>query len=98
MANRGLTFKEFCKLPYEERAQRYSELSDHDKFLARCSELTDAKHLFKIPCNSCIHRIKRTLKCEAYPDGIDADHIRAVMEDIKTECGNGYFFQETTTE
>lgn len=36
-----LTFKEWLKLPEEERARRYREMSDHDKFIARCSLPTD---------------------------------------------------------
>lgn len=33
-----MTFEEFMKLPYEERAEAYKELSDHDRFLVRISE------------------------------------------------------------
>ena len=38
MADRNLTFEDFKRLPPEERSRRYEELSDHDKFLARCSQ------------------------------------------------------------
>ena len=33
-----LTIDEFRKLPRPEQEERYKELSDHDKFLARISE------------------------------------------------------------
>ena len=36
MADRNLTFEDFKRLSPEERSRRYEELSDHDKFLARC--------------------------------------------------------------
>ncbi|WP_278849701.1 hypothetical protein [Thomasclavelia spiroformis] len=34
-----LTFKEFMRLSREEQNTRYKELSDHDKFLARMSDV-----------------------------------------------------------
>ena len=37
MADRNLTFEDFKRLSPEERNRRYEELSDHDKFQARCS-------------------------------------------------------------
>lgn len=33
-----LTFDEFCKLTRAEQNERYRELSDHDKFLARMND------------------------------------------------------------
>lgn len=33
-----LTYKEFLKLPREERLRRCNELSDHDAFMVRISE------------------------------------------------------------
>ena len=33
-----LTLKEFRKLPKDEKAERFKELSDHDRFLWRISE------------------------------------------------------------
>lgn len=33
-----MTFEEFMKLPYEERAEAYKTLSDHDRFMVRISE------------------------------------------------------------
>lgn len=33
-----MTFEEFKKLPLNEQAEAYKELSDHDKYLARISE------------------------------------------------------------
>ena len=38
MADRNLTFEDFKRLSPEERNRRYEELSDQDKFLARCSQ------------------------------------------------------------
>ena len=38
MADRNLTFEDFKRLSPEERNRRYEKLSDHDKFLARCSQ------------------------------------------------------------
>lgn len=34
-----LTFKEFMRLSREEQNTRYKELSEHDKFLARMSDV-----------------------------------------------------------
>lgn len=34
-----LTFKEFMRLSREEQNTRYKELSEHDKFLARMSDI-----------------------------------------------------------
>ena len=33
-----LTFKEFQKLSIKERCERYKEMNDHDRFLARISQ------------------------------------------------------------
>lgn len=34
-----ITFEEFMKLPRKEQNIRYKDLSDHDKFLARLSDV-----------------------------------------------------------
>lgn len=34
-----ITFEEFMKLPRKEQNVRYKDLSDHDKFLARISDV-----------------------------------------------------------
>lgn len=34
-----ITFEEFMKLPRKEQNARYKDLSDHDKFLARISDV-----------------------------------------------------------
>ncbi|WP_050697718.1 hypothetical protein [Anaeromassilibacillus senegalensis] len=41
MKNNQLTFKEFRHLPRSEQNNRYKELSDHDKFLARMNDWTN---------------------------------------------------------
>ena len=46
MADRNLTFEDFKRLPPEERSRRYEELSDHDKFLARCSQPSGVQYLY----------------------------------------------------
>ena len=53
MADRNLTFEDFKRLSPEERNRRYEELSDHDKFLARCSQPSGVHGVL---CNTCIHR------------------------------------------
>ena len=65
MADRNLTFEDFKRLPPEERSRRYEELSDHDKFLARCSQPSGVRGVL---CNTCIHRER--ICCKALPDGI----------------------------
>lgn len=39
-----LTFREFIRLPIEEKVKRYVELSDGDKFLARISDYGPSKN------------------------------------------------------
>ena len=36
-----LTYKEWKKLPHEERCTRYKEMSDKDRFIARTTEIYD---------------------------------------------------------
>lgn len=38
MAERNLTFEEWSHLSEGEKGERYRELSDHDKFLARMND------------------------------------------------------------
>jgi hypothetical protein len=94
MAEGNLSFKEFCHLSKEDRIRRYGELSDADKFKARCSEPSDTNYMQNIPCNSCVYRIKNDAVCAAYPDGINPEHIRQVMKNPETDCGKGYRFQK----
>ncbi len=42
-----LTFDEFARLPMKEKAERYVELSDKDKFLARITEF-DALNSYRV--------------------------------------------------
>lgn len=88
MADGSLTAREFWKLSPAERMERCGELSEHEAFVAR---LTDPTPPVSPPCNRCEFYL-RYAKCDAYPDGIPADHIRAVMEDQTIECGNGFRF------
>lgn len=81
---------EFWSLPtFEERCRRYAQLSDHDKFLVRCS-MPPGPEIW-IPCNDCKYNLGYA-KCEAYPNGLSADHIRAVMADQTIECGDGFHY------
>lgn len=91
MADGTLSFEEFCKLPTEEeRCNRYVELSDHDKFRARISMNPSA---ISPPCNICRYYFGFA-KCEAFPGGISAEHISAVMQDKTIDCGNGFHFEK----
>lgn len=91
MADGTLSFDEFWDLPTEEeRCRRYGELSDHDKFRVRIS--MPPGPMTWIPCNDCANRIAGRPSCKAYPDGLEADHIRAVMEDQTIECGDGFHY------
>lgn len=92
MADGNLSLKEFWSMSEEDRCVRYGELSDHDKFIARCSQ-PSGPAVF-VPCNVCVHRIKGKPACKAFPDGVSGDHIRAVMADITIECGVGYRFEK----
>ena len=65
MAGRTLTYKEFWQLPEKERAERYGELSDHDKFVIRCSMDTGCS---TPACNYCVH--SKEHGCDAFPNGI----------------------------
>lgn len=40
----GLTFEEFRKLSRKEQNERYKELSDHDRFLARLNDWETPKN------------------------------------------------------
>jgi len=96
MADGTLSFEEFCKLLTEaERCQRYTELSDHDKFRARIS-MPPGPGVW-VPCNDCAHRIVGKPACKAHPEGLTADHIRSVMEDPTIECGKGFYFKKQSS-
>lgn len=41
MSENQLTFKKFIRLPRAVQNERYRELSDHDKFLARMNDWTN---------------------------------------------------------
>lgn len=90
MADRGLTAKEFWMLSPEERQKRCGELSEHEAFAMR---LMDPHLPVSLPCNNCKYYTGYA-KCKAFPDGISADHMRAVMEGQTTECGDGFHFEK----
>jgi hypothetical protein len=90
MADRNVILDEFWSLPtFEEQCRRYAELSGHDKFLVRLS-MPPGPGVW-VPCNDCKYYFGYA-KCEAYPDGLSAGHIRAVIEDQTIECGEGYHY------
>lgn len=92
MADGGLTAREFWKLSPEDRMKRCGELSEHEAFIMRLTDPNWSK--VSVPCNGCIHKISGKASCKAFPNGIPADHIRTVMEDPTTECGDGLHFEK----
>lgn len=90
MADRDLTFKEFCSLPEKDRGAGYARLSESDKFRAR---LSMNPGVLGIPCNSCKHN-HRDRTCDAFPNGIDREHIRALIQDTAISCGNGMHYEK----
>lgn len=74
-----MTFKEFWKLPENERPAAFSKLSSRDKMLVRQQQASVGTPQV-IPCNGCDFRIGITAACAAYPDGLTADLIKAAME------------------
>ena len=90
MADRGLTAREFWRLSPTERMKRCGELSDHEAFVAR---LTDPTPPISPPCNRCKYYLGYA-KCIAYPDGMSAEHINAVIADLTIMCGNGFRFTQ----
>lgn len=91
MDNRNLTFDEFKKLSEEERCLRYKELSDQDKFKARCSQNTGVRG---VPCNTCAHKWIGDIKCDAFPERIPRDHICKLSKTPDVECADGIRFEE----
>lgn len=91
MADGNLTMKEFWQLTVEERCERYKDLSDHDKFGVRQGD----PGVVSVPCNECIHYLGYA-KCRAFPDGISAEHIQAVEDDLTTLCGSGFKYKKNT--
>lgn len=89
MADGNLTQQEFWALSEEERCKRYQDLSDQDKFGVRQGMDTG---VVSLPCNECKHYYGYA-RCAAFPDGLTGDHIQAVIEDILTDCGNGFRFE-----
>lgn len=77
MADRNLTFDDFLKLSEDERAARYCELSDRDKFRARCSQNSGVD---RVPCNDCKLYLGYA-KCTAHPYGIPRELLLAKIED-----------------
>lgn len=88
MDDRNLTFEGFKKLSPEERSKRYKELSEHDKFLAQCSQPSGVRGVL---CNTCVYREREG--CKAFPDGITSMHLRKLDEDPTTECAPGIHYK-----
>lgn len=74
-----MTFEEFWKLPKDQRATSFKELSPRDRMLVRQQQSSVGSERF-IQCNECKYRIGSTLACEAYPDGLTADRIKAAIK------------------
>ncbi len=74
-----MTFKEFWALPEDERPAAFSQLSPRDRMLVRQQQTSVGTQRF-IPCNGCKFRIGITAACEAYPEGLTADHVREAMK------------------
>mgnify|MGYP007024219430 FL=1 len=91
MADRNLTFEDFKRLSPEERNRRYEELSNHDKFLARCSQPSGVHGVL---CNTCIHR--KRVCCKAFPNGIPGEHMNKLEENPAIECAPGVHYQPKT--
>lgn len=89
MADRALRFDAFQKLSEEERCRRYTELSEHDRFKARCSQDTGVR---SAPCNTCAHK-RAGGKCAAFPDGITGEHLRLLLKDPTVECADGIRYE-----
>lgn len=90
MADRNLMWEDFWKLTPEERLARCGELSERDAYMVR---LTEPVLAVSPPCNDCAHKHKGKPTCDAFPDGISGEHIRAVMKDISTPCGSEFRFK-----
>lgn len=95
MADRNLTeeeWREFWHIPFEEQFERCKHFSAHDSFRFRITDPGISAHQPWVPCNDCAYRISKTPTCRAYPSGLSADHIRAIMEDQTIECGDGFHY------
>ena len=90
MAGGSLTLEEFWMLSEDERCKRYKDLSDHDKFGVRQSMDPGCAG---VPCNDCIH-YRGFAKCDAFPDGISAEHIQAVMDDQRVVCAGNLGYEK----
>lgn len=93
MADGDLTLNEFWRLTERDRCERYKELSDHDKFGVR--QAMDPGTV-SVPCNNCIYKHEGKASCEAYPEGLTAEHIQAVMDDLSAPCGRGFKYKKKT--
>ena len=90
-----MTLGEFWNLPEEKRGEAYQYLSSGDRFRVRMS-FTSTR---SVPCNDCVHRHGKYPSCDAFPEGITAEAIWAVMEG-STECvpGIGYIQRQDQKE
>lgn len=86
-----LTHKDFFEAPNEKRKAVWDQLSEHEKFLVRCSALssTDSR---SIPCNTCKHKTKQV--CKAFPEGITGEIVRRKVKNPYGECAHGIFYEK----
>lgn len=85
-----LTHKDFFKASEEKREEVWNRLSEHERFIVRCSvpQVGDTD----IPCNTCKHRTRK--ECKAFPEGITGEIIGRKIKDPYGECANGIFYEE----
>ena len=87
MDGRNLAREEFWRLSDEE-------LSGHDRFGVRQGMDPGVSG---VPCNRCLC-YRGFAKCEAYPNGIPAEQIRALMKDSSVPCGERFHFVQRKEE
>lgn len=85
-----LTLESFFQLPIKERLIRYAELSDHDKFLVRCSMDTSSRKTHF--CNLCKH-YRGDLCCDAFPNRIPRELIYSDNHDAPFPGDQGIRFE-----
>lgn len=95
MGDGSLTLDAFWRLSEAERSEQYKDLSDHDRFGVRQGMNPGTRW---IPCNDCVHKHAGRASCAAFPDGLTAEHIHAVMKDQNVVCGAGYLFERRGDE
>lgn len=87
----GLSHKDFFNASQEKQKEVWNQLSEHERFLVRCSTPPGMNTKF-IPCNSCKHRGEK--KCKAFPDGLTGEIITRKTNDPYGECANKIFYEK----